>query len=61
MSHSVDTMRHQACSSGFRVAAPRAGDMLSGALHRAYDEPRGVPADMLELLRALDRVAPTRR
>ncbi|MFC3581751.1 hypothetical protein ACFONA_16395 [Sphingomonas hylomeconis] len=54
-------MRHQACSSGFRVAAPRAGDMLSGALHRAYDEPRGVPADMLELLRALDRVAPTRR
>jgi hypothetical protein len=56
MTEAFATSRPQATSGGFHVSAPCPGDMLSGALHRVYDDRRNMPADLLALLAELDRV-----
>ena len=56
MSEAFHTSRQAATSGGFRVVAPGPGDMLSGALHHAFDDRRTMPEDFLNLLAKLDRV-----
>lgn len=47
----------QSPTGAIRVAAPRIGDMLSGALHSAYDDHDTMPEEFAALLTELDRVA----
>lgn len=42
--------------SGFYVAAPYLGDIVTGALHCAYDDQRNLPDAFRVLLEALDRI-----
>ncbi|MEN2785682.1 hypothetical protein ACFOKI_11275 [Sphingomonas qilianensis] len=54
MSKDFDLPRRQAQSGDIAVAAPRPCDQVSGALHRAYDNGRGMPDDFLRLLAKLN-------
>ncbi|MEG3125716.1 hypothetical protein [Sphingomonas sp. GB1N7] len=45
-----------ATPSAFRVTAPFAGDVMAGALHRAYDEQDELPKDWRQLFDSLDRI-----
>jgi hypothetical protein len=60
-------MASQASSStntrreGFAVAAPQAGDMLKDALRCAFQNPRGLPDDMTDLLIRMDTANQPRR
>lgn len=38
------------------VRSPRVTDVIGYALRGAFDEPRGLPEDMLQMLRKMDRV-----
>jgi hypothetical protein len=46
---------------GFAVAAPQAGDTLKDALRCAYQNPRGMPDDMMDLLIRMDDAHQQRR
>ena len=47
---------HDPVAGAIRIAAPRLGDVLSGALHRAYDDQGAMPDAFAALLAKLDRV-----
>lgn len=48
--------RQSDAAGTIRVIAPRIGDMLSGALHSAYDDQCVAPDEFARLLARLDRV-----
>lgn len=45
----------EATGGPFRVAAPFAGDVVSRALHNAYDDGLDLPEDIRSLLDCLDQ------
>ncbi len=56
MSHSQSTSSYDAAQGSFVVATPFAGDVVSGALHCAYDGRDDLPDDWMSLLDCLDRI-----
>ena len=56
MTEMFASTRHQSEAGAFRVSAPRMGDVLSGALHSAYDDQRTMPDEFAVLLARLDHI-----
>jgi hypothetical protein len=61
MSEAFDISRRRASGGSFSVVAPCRGDMLSGALQRAFHDRRTMPDDFALLLAQLDRVDSVRQ
>ena len=56
MSHGQTTSTYDAAEGSVLVATPYAGDVVSGALHCAYDGRDELPDDWMSLLDCLDRI-----